>query len=250
MAICDTVLGKGKSMRALTVIAAVVLGIMPPVGQAGESCTEDAMIVFDGSGSMAEMGFNKIGVPRISEARQALHDVLPRIASVRRLGLVIYGPGGDRTCRNTELRFGPQWDAAPRITAEVDALLPVGGTPLTEGVRLAAETLEYRSEPGAIVLITDGDETCGGEPCQLAAELAADGADLTVHVIGFKVRSSHFSWEDKAESTVVSVARCLADRTGGQYLSAETVEDLVDALQVTLGCQIYGQMSVRPRKLQ
>ena len=229
------------------VILALALGTTP--AGAGESCTEDAMIVFDGSGSMAEIGFNQIGIPRITEAREALHRVLPAIAAARRLGLVIYGPAGDRTCRNTRLHFGPQWDAAPRITAEIDALRPVGGTPLTEGVRLAAEALEYRERPGAVVLVTDGDETCGGMPCQLAAELAADGAGLTVHVIGFKVRGRHFSW-DPAQSDytqATTVARCLADRTGGQYLSAETVEELIGALRVTLGCNVYGQRTPAPR---
>jgi Ca-activated chloride channel family protein len=37
------------------------------------------------------------------------------------------------------------------------------------------------------------------------------------------------------------VARCLADRTGGQYLSTENTDELVAALKQTLGCPIYGQ---------
>ncbi|MCC1493921.1 VWA domain-containing protein [Cognatishimia sp. F0-27] len=198
------------------------------------------MIVFDGSGSMAEIGFNLIGTPRITEAREALHTAIPPIAEARRLGLVIYGPGGDGICSNIDMRFGPQWKAAPRILGDVDALRPVGGTPLTESVRLAAEALDYRNQPGAIVLVTDGDETCGGAPCQLAAEFAADAPGLTVHVIGFKVRGKHFGWDDGLDyKDAVSVARCLADQTGGQYLSAETVPELVGALRVTLGCSVY-----------
>ena len=47
-------------------------------------CTEDAMIVFDGSGSMAEIGYNAIGVPRISEARMAMRRVIPSVAAARR----------------------------------------------------------------------------------------------------------------------------------------------------------------------
>ncbi|WP_419412246.1 vWA domain-containing protein [Primorskyibacter sp. 2E107] len=201
------------------------------------------MIVFDGSGSMAEMGFNKIDVPRIIEAREALHSVLPQIAAMRRLGLVVYGPGGDAECKSTELHFGPRPDAARPISAAVDAIDPTGNTPLTEGVRLAAEALEYRTRAGAIVLVTDGDETCGGAPCQLAADLAAEGLDLTVHVIGFKVRSSHFRWDSERDTEAVSNARCLADRTGGEYFSAESVQDLIGALRVTLGCNVFGALT-------
>lgn len=228
-------------------ITASVLGLglcLSPV-HAGQSCSEDAMIVFDGSGSMAEIGFNQIGVPRISEARQALRTVLPEIGAVRRLGLVIYGPSGDRTCENVDLRFGPQWRSAPRILDDVDALRPAGGTPLTESVRHAAEAMDYRNNPGAIVLVTDGKETCHGAPCQLAAEFAADAPGLTVHVIGYKVRGKHFGWESQGSTDyteATTVARCLADDTGGLYVGAETVEDLIGAMRVMLGCAVFGAL--------
>ncbi|MBV2358809.1 VWA domain-containing protein [Thalassococcus sp. CAU 1522] len=199
------------------------------------------MIVFDGSGSMAETGFNQIGEARIFEARAAMRRALPGIASARRLGLIVYGPG--EACQSVDLLFGPEPDAASRIIGAVDALEPAGDTPLTEAVFEAARVLDYRARPGAIVLVTDGKETCGGAPCQLAAELAADGADLTVHVIGFKVRGEHFGWASQGETDytrATAVARCLADRTGGLYVSAETVDELVSALRVTLGCAVLG----------
>lgn len=209
---------------------------------ASELCTEDAMVVFDGSGSMAEMGFNRLGEPRIFEARRAMRDALPGIAANRRLGLVVYGPGTAGPCDSVDLRFRPIWNAAGPIIGAVEALWPAGATPLTDAVAAAAEALDYRTQPGAVVLITDGRETCGGAPCALADTLARDGADLTVHVIGFKVRSEHFDWTaPRAETSVTSAARCLADRTGGQYVDAETVQDLVAALRMTLGCQVIGR---------
>lgn len=214
----------------------------PLAGGAGESCTEDAMIVFDGSGSMAEIGYNAIGVPRISEARLAMQRVIPSIAAQRRLGLVIYGPSGDRTCANTDVRFAPMWQAGPRILADVEALNPAGGTSLTESVKRAAEALHYKDTPGTVVLVTDGKETCGGAPCQLAAEIAAIAPGLTVHVIGFKVRGEHFDWAQPDDPEATTVARCLADDTGGIYVRAETVDELIGALQVTLGCTVLGSL--------
>ncbi|WP_425073825.1 vWA domain-containing protein [Sagittula sp. S175] len=228
------------------VILAGVLALLPVVAGAGDDCTEDAMIVFDGSGSMAEMGFNAIGAPRIGEARDAVRQALPQIAAMRRLGLVIYGPSGDRTCRNVELKLEPQWQADGPIIAEVEGLDPAGGTALTEAVRLAAETLKYREKPGAVVLVTDGKETCGGTPCQMAAEFAREAPGLTVHVIGFKVRGDHWDWGNP-EAEGVSVARCLAEDTGGQYVNAESVDELVAALRVTLGCNVFGALTTDPR---
>ncbi|MEP4195570.1 MAG: vWA domain-containing protein [Aliishimia sp.] len=199
------------------------------------------MIVFDGSGSMAEVGFNQIDEPRIFEAREAVRKAVPDIALHRKLGLIVYGPGGADECSGVDLRFGPIENAAPHIIEAVDALEPEGKTALTQAVLKAAQALDYRNKPSAIVLVTDGKETCGGTPCRLAAELRADGLDTTVHVIGFKVRGDFFAWSSQGQtdySNAETVSRCLADDTGGSYVSAETVDDLVHALRVTLGCNV------------
>ncbi|MEM9811401.1 MAG: vWA domain-containing protein [Pseudomonadota bacterium] len=212
---------------------------------ASEMCTVDAMLVFDGSGSMAETGFNQLDEPRIFTARRVLHRVIPRIAAQRRVGLVTYGPGAGEGCAEVDLRFGPRPDAAGPILDAIATLEPEGGTPLTEAVGLAADVLDHDVEPGVIVLVTDGRETCGGAPCRLAAELAAVSPDLTVHVIGFKVRGTFFSWDGQGKDDYLegkTVARCLADRTGGLYLSTETADQLATALNQTLGCTVIGRL--------
>ena len=227
----------GQSVAAAAGIAAVLLS-----SAAQASCTEDAMIVFDGSGSMAEMGFNQIDEPRIFEARKALRTAMPQVEPFRRIGLIVYGPGGAGgvgECSGIELRFGPRVDAATAVIASIDALEPEGRTALTEAVALAAQTLGAPNNPGTVVLVTDGKETCGGQPCALAADLSGTG--VTVHVIGFKVRGEHFGWQSQGETDYnnsVSVAKCLAEQTGGEYVSAETVEELVAAMNRTLGCNL------------
>lgn len=225
----------GRRHRTAFIAAAVALILAGPA--AGVDCTRDAMVVFDGSGSMSEVGFNEMDVPRIFEARRAVRRAMPAIGQVRRLGLVVYGPGSGPACERIDLRFAPLADAADRVIAEIDALRPAGETPLTAAVQRAAAVL---AAGGDIVLVTDGKETCAGAPCLLAAELAADLPGLTVHVIGFKVRNDHFNWESHGrDRPPTPVASCLAERTGGLYRSAETVDDLVAALRETLGCPLY-----------
>lgn len=197
------------------------------------------MIVFDGSGSMAEMGFNQMDEPRIFAARRAVTNVAPEIAAVRRLGLMVYGPGHGDGCSGISLRFPPMPDAAGRVIGEVNVLQPAGETALTEAVSRAKDVLEQGTGSGTVVLVTDGKETCGGTPCQLAAELS--GQPYTVHVIGFRVRGDFFAWpgdEDNDYEQAETVARCLADQTGGQYFAAESVQDLAEALRQTLGCKL------------
>lgn len=221
---------------------ALALALVSSPLSAQTDCQDDAMLVFDASGSMAAMGYNGLDFPRIVEARAALRRVLPDVTPVRRLGLVVYGPGPNDACSNIALHFGPTANAGAAIIDVVDHVNPDGDTPLTEAVREAAEVLgggEDRS--GDVVLVTDGRETCDGAPCQLAAELAGTG--ISVHVIGFRVRGSSFEWQSSANFDVrnhQTVARCLADMTGGEYVPAESTDDLVDALREILSCPVIG----------
>jgi Ca-activated chloride channel family protein len=203
-------------------------------------CTEDAMLVFDASGSMAGNLSQGIGTikPRIDEVRVALAKVLPTITRFRRVGLITYGPGPYQQC-NVQLVFKPTPDAAGLIMQEVNALNPAGKTPLTAAVERAAEVLDYRTKPGLIVVLTDGEETCGGSPCDLGKQLHAGAVQLTVHVIGFRLKN--FSWT--GEQSILD-AKCLAEQNGGLYIAAEAEQDLIDALEKTLGCPMLSERAL------
>lgn len=249
--------GRWRSVAGvLTVVSAALVGLAADGhghDDATAECTEDAMLVFDASGSMASAGYNELNVPRIIEALDAIRDVLPEVERYRRIGLVSYGPGPGASCTNISLHLPPRASAARQIIAELERITPDGDTPLTEAVRQAAEALGYRDRPGTVVLVTDGDETCSGVPCRLAAELARDGIRLTVHVIGFKVRDRFFEWGSVTrESRRGEVAsRCLADRTGGLFVSADTTDALVEALRKTLGCPaVTGRETFEPLRLR
>lgn len=230
--------------RPILSSAAFLTGIVAHLGPAiAQDCTRDAMLVFDGSASMAELGLQLEGPQRIDDARTALRDAMPQIAPIRRIGLITYGPGPENSCEGINVKFPPVADAAEPIMEAISWLDPNGLTPLTEAVREAAEVLNYRTDPGIVVLVTDGNDTCGGFPCALGTELALDSADLTVHVIGFRVDTDRFGGQGagtKIYPDGVSEAKCLSDRTGGVYVTTETVEDLSDALRRTLGCDFIG----------
>lgn len=223
---------------------ALVAALLGPVAAMAEaSCTDDAIVVFDGSASMAETPEGLGGDARIILARDAMHRVMPEIALSRRLGLVTYGPGSQqKSCDNVTLRFPPIPDAAPRIKSAVDALEPDGNTPLTAAVRSAAEALEFTERPGVVVLVTDGRETCGGSPCALGAQLAAEGVDMTVHVIGFQLQPDSSGHPSFRPDNAIYKADCLAEKTGGRTLTTETVEELVAALRETLACPVFSRL--------
>jgi Ca-activated chloride channel family protein len=230
---------------AVVALALALLGGDATQGRAEDKdrgpCTEDAILVFDASGSMAGNINQGIAttIPRINVVRSALAKVLPSVTRFRRVGLITYGPGPYQQC-NVHLALKPTLDAAGLIMQEVNALNPVGKTPMTAAVEQAAEVLDYQNKPGLIVLLTDGEETCGGSPCDLGKRLHAKAVQLTVHIIGFRMKD--FSWT--GEQSILD-AKCLAEQNGGLYITADAEQDLVEALEKTLGCPMLSEVSGR-----
>jgi Ca-activated chloride channel family protein len=219
-------------------LACALLLLCTVAARAQQPCTEDAMLVFDASKSMAAAAGDNAGLRRIDAVRSALARVLPRVAPKRRLGLMVYGPGSRPACVNVALELRPAINAATRIMARLDALKPDGRTPLTRAVRRAADVLDFRNRPATIVLITDGEETCQGAPCALAKTLKAEGAHTTVHVISYHIASA-------IGSEGVFASRCLADDTGGIYAATNTVDEVAAALETALACPMVSQAAAR-----
>jgi Ca-activated chloride channel family protein len=177
----------------------------------------DVMLILDASNSM----WGRVdGRPKIVVARAAVVDLLRALPRGTRLGLMAYGHRRAADCSDIEtiVPVGPV--DANAIAARVNAITPRGRTPLTEAVRQAARELHSTERPARVILVSDGIETCNADPCALAAELRASGVDFVTHVIGFDVVDAR----DQAQ------LRCLAERTGGQFLSANDARSLAAAL--------------------
>ncbi|MEM7774238.1 MAG: VWA domain-containing protein [Pseudomonadota bacterium] len=196
-------------------------------------CHENAMIVFDASGSM---GVRHAGRRKIDIAREAIADVLPNISQTRPTGLVTYSGGPASACMDVALRVSPTIGSSPQIVNELAGLRPAGPTPLTRAVRLAATTLRDRQASGIIVLVTDGHESCLGNVCALARQLASDPLKLRVHTIGFRL-----------EGRNTSELTCLSNLTGGTYTRASGLDALRASLQSVLSCPRLAQSAPRVR---
>ncbi len=178
------------------------------------------MIVLDASGSM----WGKInGKAKIQIAREVLASMLGNIDSDIQLGLSAYGHRRKGDCTDIETLIKVGKGNSPAIIKKVKAINPKGKTPLSEAVRQAAKKLKYTKERATVVLISDGIETCKLNPCDVGAELAMNGHDFTAHVISFDVKK-----EEQAG------LECLANNTGGLFLTANNAKELSSALSKTV----------------
>lgn len=198
---------------------------------------EDSVIVLDVSNSMWGRVDDR---PKIEIAREVIGDLLGEWPAGRRIGLVAYGHRRAGDCRDIETLI-PVGELNPRaFVSTVNKLVPRGKTPLTAAVRQAAETLRYGDVPATVILVSDGIESCNADPCSLAESLERGGVDFTAHVIGFDIAGVG----DKAG------LKCLADRTGGKFLTADSAEELTRALEEATEIKAPASAAIRLEALE
>jgi hypothetical protein len=175
-------------------------------------------LILDASGSMnAKL---PSGGTRIDAAKAAVSAFVGKLAPDTRIAYRVYGhqsPARDRNCKDTELMVGfgtvaANWD---RILAKTAGVRAQGYTPITYVIQLAAA--DIAKEPGqrVVVLVSDGKETCEGDPCAAAKALAAADARLAIHTIGFNV-----------DTAARYQLQCVARMARGTYSDATGAADL------------------------
>src|SRR5207237_6157488 len=99
------------------------------------------------------------------------------VGDERRVAFVVYGhlPGDARKC-DVEVKrpiAGINAKGKAELVAIIDGLVPRGNTPIAESLGVAGRELaKNRQGVHALILVTDGMETCGGKPEEVAALLA------------------------------------------------------------------------------
>ncbi len=182
------------------------------------------VLVLDASGSM----WGQIdGKSKMEIAKEVVGKIVAHWNPQDELGLVAYGHREKGSCTDIEvLREPGPLDAASYMSA-VNALSPKGKTPMTAAVRMAAESLKYTEKKATVILVSDGLETCDPNPCAVAEELEKLGVELTVHTVGFGL-------DDKG---AVAQLKCLAEKTGGTYTTANNASELQKALTKTVAAK-------------
>ncbi len=178
----------------------------------------NTVLVMDGSGSM----WGQVdGVAKITIAQEVVGNLLSDFPAEQGLGLTVYGHRERGECTDIETVVAPAPGTAAQIATAVNAIKPLGKTPMTDAVIAAAQALRYTEEKATVILVSDGVETCNPDPCAAARLLEEAGIDFTAHVIGFDIGS---------DAEALAQMQCIADETGGQFLTADTADQLTAAL--------------------
>jgi len=185
-------------------------------------------IVLDCSGSMKETV--REGETKMLAAKRVLADLVERIPNGLQVAFVIYGHevfGNAEDPRNCEAvkvarDLSPLDPAGKSDLARLIAgLQPTGATPLALAVKVAgAELAKKPDEFCGIVLVSDGLESCHGDPTgEVAALVAKLKLSFGVNVVGLGVKAE----EDAA-------LKAIADAGNGKYYNADDAAGLADSI--------------------
>ena len=173
----------------------------------------NTILVLDGSGSM----WGQIdGVAKITIAQEVVSGLLEDFPADQGLGLTVYGHRERGNCTDIETIVAPAPGTVSDIVSAVNGIKPLGKTPMTDAVIAAAEALRYTEDSATVILVSDGVETCNPDPCAAARLLEEAGIDFTTHVVGF----------DVSDPEALAQMQCIADETGGQFLTASNADEL------------------------
>ncbi len=215
-----------KQAGASDKLIAAMQGVRPLSPQAAELITDFA-IVLDCSGSMKEK--TPEGETKMEAAKRVVTDLVQKIPEGLNVTFVLYGhevfgrADDPRNCNAVKVaRPISPLDSAGKaqLGSLIAGLRPTGATPIALSLNVAAKELAKHDSFSGLVLITDGLETCNGNPAAEAAALAANKCTFGVHVVGFGVKPE----EDKA-------LQGIADAGNGKYYSADSADELGDALK-------------------
>lgn len=195
-------------------------------GESSSSKTK-MVLVFDASGSMAgAVG----GGTKMEVAKKATKSFLDEAAKDTDLevSIVVYGHKGDNTegakaasCAGIEEVYAMGPVNASRAKAAIDSFSATGWTPIADSLKKAEAILKQSSgDSNIVLLVSDGEESCGGDPVETVKALRTGSAQVITSVIGFDVAG-----ETEAE------LRAIAEAGSGDYFSVKSALDFEEALK-------------------
>lgn len=186
----------------------------------------NVVILMDASGSMkAEIG----GESRMSLAKQAIEDFTGQLSDDVNVSLFAYGHKGAGTEADKQLSCSSIEELYPLSTYDegsfqkaMDSFGASGWTPLAGAMEKAHDYLSsYDKEHfrNIVYIVSDGVETCDGDPVAAAKKLHDSDIEAKVNIIGFDV-------DDEGQNQLKTVA----EAGGGEYATVRNPSEFEGVL--------------------
>ncbi len=188
---------------------------------------EEILIIFDASVSMLD-GFSGKAkyITAIEETKKALDKLSDsNYIGLRTIGVtidnsilsIIQNP--DMLCKSTQLLAPIKTGNINVIKNQLNSIFPLGTTPLTYTLDLA---INFDFTKSAlikhIILVTDGAESCSGNPCEYIKKITMNRNDIKIDIIAINVNADDFKQ-----------LKCLADFSSGNIYQIKNPNEIESA---------------------
>lgn len=214
-----------NALKVIYLFASFFITISASRAQQAEPAKQYIEFIVDASASMAEIVDGK---PAFEILKQVISAQLASAPSEIDFALRVYGHRVDandreKSCNDSELVV-PFGSGSEKILAALKNLKPRGFTTIGYSLKQVPNDFAVvQGAKGTVILLSDGEETCGEDPLKAYAELREQGFELKIFTVGFRVGEAAASELSK-----------LAKVSAGQYAQALKVRDLDGALSQTL----------------
>jgi hypothetical protein len=202
----------------------------------------NTIIIYDASGSMRRPLSDKDKTPRYVPAQKAISDFIKKANAEDFFGLVVFGsrlPSGPEKSKQRAKSCGEIESVLPLQKLDKDVMIDSiaklkktdhkGDTPVEQALRFAAEKLKDKPGEKKIVLVTDGDDECGGEADRGAREAAKQG--VKIYTLAFGIGVDRNGKLDEARAAQIrQVLQDCANAGGGLFFDTKGADDLYKAM--------------------
>jgi Mg-chelatase subunit ChlD len=180
-------------------------------------------LILDASGSMLQ---RMDGKRRIAIAKEVLAETVQKHIPVGTpVALRVFGHEEPNACRSDlEMPLAPLDPAAAVKVIDGIQAMNLARTPIADSLAAVQNDLKGASGRVAIVIVTDGEETCEGDPGKVIEALQEKGFEISLNIVGFAI--------DDAE--LAAQFESWAQLGGGRYFSANDQGGLSAALEEAL----------------
>lgn len=152
------------------------------------------LFLLDASGSMLAKWENSDRMEIAKNMLTNLVDSLDRYNNVE-VALRVYGHqfGRERNdCKDTKLEVPFAAENAVTVKKKLQQIIPRGNTPITYSLEQSANDFpEEKNARNVIIMITDGIESCGGDPCATSLALQQKRIFLRPFIIGIGIEAQY-----------------------------------------------------------
>lgn len=187
--------------------------------EAQKTIPTNGIILLDASSSMLLQADGKL---KMDTAKSAVKGFASMIGKESDLSLYVYGHVGTQNKSDKALSCGTIDEIYPlasydekKFDEAVDQVKASGWTPLAGAIKQARLDHEGTDADITLYIVSDGAETCDGDPIAEAKSFAELAKDRHVNVIGFQV-----------DQTAEDQLKKVAEAGNGTYMAANSLEEM------------------------